>query len=60
MDKYIAYSQNVFGTHTGRLLSVYANSLLEAKREVERQLDRPNRRYLLIEWRIGGCHVRKA
>jgi len=60
MYKYVAYSPNNSGEYSNRLLSVYADNDKDAAREVERALDRPGRRYLLVEWKLGGRYVRRG
>jgi hypothetical protein len=60
MYKFVAYSPNAQGQFSNRITSVYADNERDAKREVERALDRPGRRYLLVEWRAGGQYVSKG
>jgi len=60
MYKYVAYSPDSQGQYSNRIISVYADSDRDAKREVERALDRPGRRAYLVEWRIGGRYVSKG
>jgi len=50
MTKYVA----VFGTHNGRIISVYADDAEEAEEKVIEQLDRPGRRDALKRWIDDG------
>ena len=60
MYKYVAYSPNVYGDYSNRIVSVYADDDIGARREVHRALDRPGRRYLLREWQAGNLYVRRG
>ena len=60
MYKYVAYSPNIHGEYSNRIISVWADDDNGARREVHRALDRPGRRYLLHEWRAGSSHVRRG